>query len=284
MLSIFRADISELIWLFDVVTYLVFCFLSIPFFFHCSILPLRGSFSFSIHRWLIPQHRYASFKRLGILIYSFLFSVYFCFFFLLRHRFLFHFVEAINVNICRYYEADVCLNINTRSVCCCVSISRLSSLRLSIYIYAQCSTHVVVVCPFHISVSFFFLGSIQLSQFNFRFLNIGRLLASLNSSILQFSWALGFELFRHRFVPMSTIWMSTSYHYAPVHFSSLFLSLSLLPPIIHLFRSHTVYYPFMCVYTIFFLCLSFKYFLRNSVRHTYQTPNKQQQKVFMLFR
>lgn len=99
---------------------------------------------------------------------------------------------------------------------------------------------------------FFFLGSIQLSQFNFRFLNIGRLLASLNSSILQFSWAVGFELFRHRFVPMSTIWMSTSYHYAPVHFSSLFLSLSLLPPIIHLFRSHTVYYPFMCVYTIFF--------------------------------
>lgn len=34
----------------------------------------------------------------------------------------------------------------------------------------------------------------------------------------------------------------------------------------------------------FFLCLSFKYFLRNSVRYTYQTPNKQQQKVFMLFR
>lgn len=28
VLSIFRADISELIWLFDVVTYLVFCFLS----------------------------------------------------------------------------------------------------------------------------------------------------------------------------------------------------------------------------------------------------------------
>lgn len=140
----FRADISELIWLFDVVTYLVFCFLSIPFFFHCSILPLRGSFSFSIHRWLIPQHRYASFKRLGILIYSFLFSVYFCFFFLLRHRFLFHFVEAINVNICRYYEADVCLNINTRSVCCCVSISRLSSLRLSIYISMHNAVHMLL--------------------------------------------------------------------------------------------------------------------------------------------
>lgn len=77
-------------------------------------------------------------------------------------------------------------------VCECVSVSRLSSLKLLIYVCTMHSTHVVVICPF-------VFGSTLLFDFIF-FVFLFFMFYSLTQ--------LGFNLFRQNFfIPMSAVWV-----------------------------------------------------------------------------
>lgn len=212
------------------------------------------------------------------------------FIFLLSHRYLFHFVEAINVNICRYYEAECVskyqyLYIHTRSMLCLFFCAVLLSRLIYIYICTMQYTCCCRLPMFNVCVCVF-----GWTQHSFQ-LFWGVVFLCVFRSLADFVWLFLFIWSQlscwFRFVPSS--YCDDCVNYMNAHHLSqcscstfhfiffLFLSLSAYSFVCPIFLSHIAITPCVLVRLHNFLCLSLKYFLRNSPRHTHtKTSNKQQ--------